>query len=61
MVTRSNKSIVLKNKTTHKIFLEGENGLPLQATCFPVGERRTASFAPLRLAFCLTRYPTGVK
>jgi len=52
---------VLKNKTTHKIFLEGENGLPLQATCFPVGERRTASFAPLRAGFRLTRYPMGVK
>ena len=35
--------IVLKNKTIHSIFVKGENGFPLQATCFPVGERRAAS------------------
>ncbi|KUF36792.1 hypothetical protein AK833_02475 [Lysinibacillus sp. F5] len=36
--------IVLKNKTIHRIFVKGEKGFPLQATCFPVGERRAAPF-----------------
>ncbi|MBX8944181.1 MULTISPECIES: hypothetical protein [Lysinibacillus] len=44
--------IVLKNKTINRIFVKGENGFPLQATCFPMGERRAASFRG---------YPTGVK
>ena len=35
--------IVLKNKTIYRIFVKGEKGFPLQATCFPVGERRAAS------------------
>jgi len=38
--------IVLKNKTINRIFMKGENGFPLQATCFPMGERRAASSAP---------------
>jgi len=36
--------IVLKNKQSIE-FVKGENGFPLQATCFPVGERRAASSA----------------
>ncbi|PKU52568.1 hypothetical protein CRI88_09645 [Lysinibacillus fusiformis] len=38
-------SIVLKNKTINRLFVKGENRFPLQATCFPVGERRAASSA----------------
>ena len=37
--------IVLKNKTINRIFVKSENEFPLQATCFPVGERRIASSA----------------
>ncbi|WP_231744954.1 hypothetical protein, partial [Lysinibacillus sp. F5] len=36
---------MLKNKTIHRIYVKGEKGFPLQATCFPVGERRAASSA----------------
>ncbi|WP_180957780.1 hypothetical protein [Lysinibacillus fusiformis] len=35
----------MKNKTIHSIFVTGENGFPLQATCFPGSERRAASSA----------------
>ena len=35
----------VENKTNNRIFVKGENGFPLQATCFPVGERRAASSA----------------
>jgi len=38
--------IVLKNRTINGIFVKGENGFPLQTTCFPMGERRAASSAP---------------
>jgi len=34
-----------KNKTINSIFVKAEKGFPLQATCFPVGERRAASSA----------------
>ncbi|PKU51632.1 hypothetical protein CRI88_13135 [Lysinibacillus fusiformis] len=65
---------MLKNKTIHSIFVKGENGFPLQATCFPVGERRAAS-APFRgspvslspfhsnsyKCFFLARFSTKVK
>ncbi|HBT72541.1 MAG TPA: hypothetical protein DEB37_09840 [Lysinibacillus sp.] len=37
--------IVLKSKTIHRIYVKGEKGFPLQATCFPVGGRRAASSA----------------
>ncbi|PKU52925.1 hypothetical protein CRI88_00930 [Lysinibacillus fusiformis] len=37
--------IVLKNKTIHSIFVNGEKGFPLEAICFPVGERRAVSSA----------------
>ena len=42
--------IVLKNKTIHRVLVTGENGFPLQATCFPVGERIAApsAVAPFR-------------
>jgi len=49
--------IVLKNKTINRIFVKGENGFPLQATCFPMGERRAASSAPASFR----GYPTGIK
>ncbi|PKU52005.1 hypothetical protein CRI88_06440 [Lysinibacillus fusiformis] len=35
---------MLKSKTIHRIYVKGEKGFPLQATCFPVGERRAAPF-----------------
>ena len=42
--------------------LEGRNGFPLQATCFPVGERpEPLPPLSLRLEARLSRYPTGVK
>jgi hypothetical protein len=46
--------IVLKYKQSIE-FVKGENGFPLQATCFPVGERRAASSAtaPFRGLACL--------
>jgi len=36
---------VLINKAINSIFIKDENEFPLQATCFPVGERRIASSA----------------
>ncbi|MCM0626128.1 hypothetical protein M5J14_16660 [Lysinibacillus sp. OL1_EC] len=30
---------MLKNKTINRIFVKGENGFLLQATCFPVGNK----------------------
>ncbi|PKU52208.1 hypothetical protein CRI88_07535 [Lysinibacillus fusiformis] len=36
---------MLKNKTIYRNFVKGKNRCPLQATCFPVGERRAASSA----------------
>ncbi|TBV87606.1 hypothetical protein EW028_10955 [Lysinibacillus sp. OL1] len=36
---------MLINKAINSIYIKDENEFPLQATCFPVGERRIASSA----------------
>jgi len=36
---------MLINKAINSIFIKDENEFPLQATCFPVDERRIASSA----------------
>jgi len=51
--------IVLKNKIINRIFVKGVNGFPLQAICFPVGERRAASSAPLLLKARLSSLSHG--
>ena len=50
---------MLKNKTIHRIYVKGEKGFPLQATCFPVGERRAASSATAPFRARLSRYSHG--
>ncbi len=47
-------------KAIHRICVKGENGLPLQATCFPVDERRATSSATASFRARLSRYPSSV-
>ena len=43
--TRMALTLFKEVKAIHRICVKGENGLPLQATCFPVDERRATSSA----------------